>query len=45
MDMRTIRIKKFTWDGNKPVFGSPDKIDTPIKIPSGSTITDYTIDY
>ncbi len=45
MDMRTIRIKKFTWDGNKPVFGSPDKIDTTIKIPSGSTITDYTIDY
>ncbi len=45
LDNRTIRIKKFTWNGNTPVFGSPDSINTPIKVPSGSTITDYTIDY
>ena len=42
---RTIRIKKFTWNGNTPVFGSPDAINTPIKVPNGSTITDYTVDY
>ena len=45
LERRTIRIKKFTWNGSTPVFGSPDKINSPIKIPNGSTITDYTIDY
>ena len=33
---RTIRIKKFTWNGTTPVFGKPDANDTYLSIPSGS---------
>ena len=33
---RTIRIQKFTWDGNTPNFGKPKKADTWLNVPSGS---------
>ena len=33
---RTIRIKKFTWNGSVPVFGTPDPGSSYITIPSGS---------
>ena len=33
---RSIRIKKFTWNGNIPVFGTPAANNTYINVPSGS---------
>ena len=32
---RNVRIQKFNWNGNIPVFGEPIGIDVPIKKPSG----------